>query len=271
MTASDKQQIQSVAVAHRLLAALGEETGGVSLAALARRVDMTPTRVFRHLATLVDLQLVERTGGEPLYRLGVALVRLGQQAADQHDVTRVAYQTLRELSDEFGQAVYLVRPHGGDAVVWLSFQSKDVPQVTMPPGMTFSLSGSACGRSMLAFLDQVPSTVSFASTRTHHHPDPIADELVLRNRLAEVRGRFFDYYGVEDANAIYSLAAPVLNHQETAVAAIGIIGFSAFLKDRQAELLAALLDASGRVSVTLGSRLERPASYTLPVPVSPPR
>lgn len=258
-----QQRVQSVVVAHQVLDALSTQPDALSLAALARLLDMTPSRVLRHLTTLVDLRLVERAGAEPVYRLGSELLRLSERAAVQHDVSRIALPALRRLSDEFGQATFMARRDGNRALIWLSFASNDVPHLTMPPGMAFSLSGSACGRVLLAFNPGSGSDVPLVVGSNELHPDPMPDRSALHERLAHVRETFFDSYGTAQANAVYSLAAPILDHEERAVAALGIVGFSIYYAGRSEALVRALKESAASVSQQLGSRMAWPAASSI--------
>jgi len=247
------QRVQSVVVAHQILETLSKTPNGATLSELARLLGMTPPRVLRHLATMTDLQLVERSGNEPVYRLGVGLVRLAEHAATQHDITRISLPAMRRLNDEHGEATYLVRERNGTAVIWASFESRDIPHLSMPPGMSFSLSGSACGRVLLAFGE--PRTVSppLFPTLSRESPDPIGDDDTLAKRLKLIRRQYFDSYGTEGANAFYSMSVPVLDHRNRAIASIGIIGFSILIKDRKTLLHDALLKAGRSISQELGN------------------
>lgn len=250
----NQQRVQSVVTANQILEALATKGDGSSLTELARLLDMTPSRVLRHLTTLVDLQLVERTGAEPIYRLGIGLVRLAERAAYQHDVGRIALPALRRLNDEFGQATYLVRKQAGRATVWLSFESDGLPHLSMSPGMSFALSGSASGRVLLAFDADARKDVPLAPAARHDFPDPIPTRKGLEERLEHIRQVFFDHHSIGHATAIYGLAAPLLGHDDHTVAAIGLGGFSVQLPGRAGKILGALLDTAAEVSRQLGSR-----------------
>lgn len=256
----NQQRVQSVVAANQILEALATKGEGSSLTELARLLNMTPSRVLRHLTTLVELQLVERTGAEPIYRLGIGLVRLAERAAHQHDVGRIALPALRRLSDEFGQATYLVRKQAGHASVWLSFESDGVPHLAMSPGMSFSLSGSASGRVLLAFDADAQTNVPLSAKPRHDFPDPIPTRKALEERLERIRQVFFDHHSIGHATAIYGLAAPLLGHEDRAVAAIGLGGFSVQLPGRAGKLLGALLDTAAEVSRQLGSRCDWPTA-----------
>lgn len=251
------QRVEAVAIAHRILDALGREKRAVSLATLSRELGMTPTRVLRHLSTLVELRLVERDDSAS-YRLGLGLVELGQRASAQHDLVRTAYPVLLGLNEAMGQTTYLVRPHRDHSVVWLSFEGADVPQLTMNPGMRLSLAGSVCGRVILAFDDRLPVSPKFGAAPEIDSPDPPRSPEELAERLAQIRERFYDGYGLEPGSTLYSLAAPVLDHAGEAVGALAVIGFSVSSLHRKAAILAALLGAAETLSRSLGCQLAWP-------------
>ncbi|HKX23035.1 MAG TPA: IclR family transcriptional regulator [Rhizorhapis sp.] len=251
------QHVEAVAIAHRILDALGREKRAVSLTTLSRALGMTPTRVLRHLSTLVELRLVERDDSAN-YRLGLGLVELGQRASAQHDLSRTAYPVLLELNEATGQATFLVRPHQDHTVVWLSFESADVPQLTMTPGMRLSLTASICGRVILAFHDRLPVEAHFGAAPELDSPDPPRSPEQLAERLAQIRKRFYDGYGLEPGSTLYSLAAPVLDHSGEAVGAVAVIGFSVSSIHRRAAILEALLASAEKISRSLGCKLEWP-------------
>ena len=253
-----QQRVQSVVVAHMILETLSKTPNGITLSELARLLGMTPPRVLRHLVTLADLQLVERSENEPVYRLGVGLMRLAERAAIQHDITRISLPAMRRLSDAHGEAIFLVRERFGAAVVWVSLESRDAPHLSMPPGMSVSLSGSACGRVLLAFDDPRPVPPPLSSVLSPEYPDPIGDVHTLAKRLKRIRQQYFDSYGTEGKAALYCFSVPVLDHRDHAIASIGLIGFSLMTKDREALLRGALLEAGRSISRELGNAAEWP-------------
>lgn len=251
-------RVEAVAIAHRILDALGRQKRAVSLATLSRTLDMTPTRVLRHLSTLVELRLVERENSTS-YRLGLGVLELAQQAAAQHDLVRTAYPVLLELNETMGQTTYLVRPHGHQSMVWLCLESADVPQLTMTPGMHLSLTGSVCGRAILAFNDRLSAEAQFGSAPALDSPDPPRSAEQLAERLTLIRKRFYDSFGIDSETMIFSLGAPVLDHAGEAVGAIAVMGFSLSPLSRKDAILAALLAAAEKISRSLGCKLAWPS------------
>lgn len=250
-----KDRVQSVVFAHQILNELSLAGRAVSLAYLAKALKMTPPRILRHLSTLVELQLVVREGSEPVYHLGTELLRLSERANHQQDVIRVAYPHLVTLNETTGQAVYLVRAHRNGAVIWTSLQSDDTPYLMMPPGMSFSLSGSATGRVLLAFADIEFKLDGSSRSQSSNNPDPVASAKELKLRLEQIRERGYDHYGTEKSDlGLFSLGVPILDHDRVAIAAIGMVGFTASYQVRGSEALKQMQHCGALVSAAMGAQ-----------------
>lgn len=248
------QKVQSVVTAHELMEAIGSKPDGVALTELSRAVRMTPSRVLRHLQTMLDLQLVERAGTNATYRLGAGLIRLGESATMQHDVSRAAFPVLRRLNDTYGLATFLVRRRGMRALVWLSLPSLEVPHLTMPPGKSFSLSGTAAGRVLLAFGSVPLADVPLGPDPSDDFPDPMPDLAALEKRLVTIRHNFCEQLGSDRTTELYSIAVPVFRHDELASDAIVVLGLARGAIGQRDVLLPNLLQAAAEVSHQLGSR-----------------
>lgn len=256
------QKVQSVVTAHELMEAIGANPDGVALTELSRAVSMTPSRVLRHLQTMLDLQLVERAGTKATYRLGAGLIRLGESAAMQHDVSRAAFPVLRRLNDAYGLATFLVRRRGLQALVWLSLPSLEVPHLTMPPGKTFSLSGTAAGRVLMAFGDVPVPDVPLGPDPTDDFPDPMPNLAALEQRLAMVRRNFCEQLGSDRITELYSIAVPIFRHDEMASDAIVVLGLARGAIGQRDVLLPDLMRAAAEVSYQLGSRTAWPVEIS---------
>src|SRR3954454_1249351 len=90
MTSDDRQGIQSVEVAMRVLTALEEARGPASLSSLAKLAGMPPNKVHRYLVSLVRVSLAEQEQPSGLYTLGSATRRLGIEALRRGDEVSIA-------------------------------------------------------------------------------------------------------------------------------------------------------------------------------------
>src|SRR5581483_8306260 len=109
--------IQSVATAAQIIEALAAAGQPLRLTALANQLGEPKAKVHRHLATLKHLGFVDQDRQTECYRLGPKLAHIGQAAADQFDLRRLAEPYMLRLRDLTRQTIVLSLPASGDAIV----------------------------------------------------------------------------------------------------------------------------------------------------------
>lgn len=228
-TGSPAVEIQALAVAGQILDYLADAGGRRSAAEIARALGMTPPRVWRHLNSLEALGFVEG-GADRGFVLGGRLARLGQRAIDGIELTETAHSPMTELRDALAESVYLAVPGADGATVVISLDSGGPISLHLALGVVFGWHSSASGRLLLAFSSEERRRRILdggALNADGHHP--ITDRQELTSRLETIRDRFYDTAetaqvprtsGVMHLNAI---AAPVFDHSNGVVAAIGVL------------------------------------------------
>lgn len=222
--------IQSLDAALRLLRAMADYTGPVSLSELARDCGMPPSKVHRYLTSFANAGLVIQAGRSGKYDLGEGAVMLGLAALARHDFVNRAADMLPELCQETGLTVLLSvwGTHGATVVRW---ERAATPTVTsMGLGTILPLLNSATGRAFLAWAPQAPlKEIREAELREARRTSATAGErittdkdiekLVTRTRVrgyASVEGRFIP--------GLVAIAAPILDWQGEAQAVVTLIG-----------------------------------------------
>ena len=82
----------------------------------------------------------------------------------------------------------------------------------------------------------------------------------LKERLASSRLCFFDYIRSDRVSGLSCLAVPILDHNDRATAAIGVLGLWSKFDEMANTILGELLAGGAEVSRQLGSRLPWPAA-----------
>ncbi|ODT81389.1 MAG: hypothetical protein ABS76_13070 [Pelagibacterium sp. SCN 64-44] len=192
---------------------------------MATAINVSRSTAFTLLQTLTNRGLVmdSRIGGARLYHLGLALVRLGDQAASELKVTQVASPILQALtetthltsrlaiSDE-GYAVTIVRNDGpGIQLVNASLGRRELPHC------------SAIGKSLLSQLsdDEVVGILNrLGMPRRTDNTLTTAAELLADLKLTRQRGYSID--NEEDHLGVVCLGAPVFGRDGQVIAAISV-------------------------------------------------
>lgn len=235
--------------------------GGLSLANLARRLDIPKASLFRILRTLesggylVEQQGVFRVGG-----VGLELARIIGLHAPAQAFPACARPVMEWLADETGETVLLgaLDEVSMDVAYLDVLDSPLAIRFTVPVGDRRPLYCAASGKAVLAFLPDEQRQAYLDTTRFQAFTPNTCDRASLAEDIAAIRasGIAFDQGGrVEEASGI---ACPVFNSQERVFAALSVAGPAARIarqKDRFGQLL---LRAGERLSRGMGSRAPYP-------------
>ena len=245
-----RRNIQSIEVGFKLIRALEEAPGPMSLKLLSKRAGMEPSKAHLYLVSFCNLGLVtqEDTG---YYALGAYALQLGLAALNKIDLAHLARKVLHELRDETGEAASLA-VHGdkGPVIVAKADGLKDDPLVVRL-GRTLRVSNSAAGRIFLAFSD-AEAIRRIIDAEIERGEVTAAMVKKLRHEIAE-RG-----YARADALAhagFSSLAAPVFDHEGRLAGAVTLLGLAAnFPASAEGRLSQILTEKTRQLSFQLGFR-----------------
>ncbi len=255
MTAkSDRRQgIQSIEVGNRLLLALAEASGPVSLSDLAAAAGMSTSKAHRYLVSYARVGLVQQEPESGHYDLGPLSLQLGFAALRRMDAVSVAMPMLRELSALLNQTVALAvwANHGATIVRWLG---ADAPvTATLRVGSVMPLTRSATGLVFAANLPEscwLPRVIQELkdNRRGGLMPRTLAE---LSPRLAEIRSA-----GCAETRGfipgITGMAAPSFGEGAEIALAVVALGHSASFDPQASKIREALVDRARRISTRLG-------------------
>ena len=224
--------IHSVQSAFKLLESI-HFLGLATLSQLSVQTGFSLNQTFRLLATLEHEGYVSKDTAKR-YRLGSKLHVLGEGADWPHDLISVARPHMQALSDLSGETILLSVPTGLERMIVAQLASTHSLQVNYPIGSRVPLYVGGMGVAMLAFLKNLQAEV-FAKPFVAF-TDVTLDEKALKVELkkvrqARVRVSKDDYMAGE-----FSVASPIVDRTQKAIAAITIAGFSARLHDSNLKL-----------------------------------
>ncbi|TLS46590.1 IclR family transcriptional regulator [Streptomyces montanus] len=168
---AERQGIQSVEIAMRILRALEESGGPVGLSAIAQASGTQPSKAHRYLVSLGRVGLTQQNPSSGLYDFGPALRHLGAEALRRTNEVAVASDHAARLRDETGHSVNVgVWAETGPIIVNWAYGAHPLP-ITVRVGATLPLLSSSIGN---VFLAHLPDTVT---------------EPILRQALSVQQGR----------------------------------------------------------------------------------
>lgn len=222
--------LSSLDTALGVLDYLARQDGPRSLSEIGRGCAMPPSKAHRYLASFVAAGLVRQRGRAGHYDLGPGALRLGLAALSRHDFVNTAADGLADLSAETGMTVLLSvwANQGATVVRWE--RGATPTDTSMGLGTTLPLLTSATGRVFLAW--GPPRGIAPARAaqlrRLARHPGPMPDmdptEAGLAALVARIRGRGFASVEGRFIPGLVAAAAPVLDWQGEAQAAVTLVG-----------------------------------------------
>jgi IclR family acetate operon transcriptional repressor len=243
---------QAVDRAAHLLTIVVQADEPITFTELAEETGLARSTTSRLLTALESNHLLERDGAGayvsgPLFALYAA----------RHDpwsqVARLAGPILQKIGDETGETVNLAVPRS-DTVVQIAqvnatymLGARDWMQTTVPPHC------SALGKVLYAF-DCLTVPEGALEQLTDHS---LATADALRSAMAAIRRRGYGTTREELEIGLDAVAAPVHGRDRNVVAALGISGPSARLRDKLDELGRLLINHSSSLSQVLRRRIPK--------------
>lgn len=237
---------QAIARALAVLQAFGPDPAPLTPAEISQRTRLNRSTIYRLLSALEGAGMV--SGEDGRYRLGPALIALGELALRQIDLRALALPALRELARASGETVDLEVLRGTDVQIVEEVAGEHVLAASGYVGQTYPAYRASTGKALLAFLpaerlDDLLRAVQDASL----------DEAGLRADLVLARARGYATSYDELEPHLHAVGAPIFDHRGQAVAAVSISGPAARLpRAREAELAALVRGAALAISRQLG-------------------
>jgi DNA-binding IclR family transcriptional regulator len=246
--------VERAAAILRLLASGPRQLGVVEL---ANALQLPKGTVHGILQTLQHVGFVEqdRSGGK--YRLGAALLHLGNSYLDVNELRTRALNWADSLASRARESVRIGSLHEGQVlVVHHVFRPDDSLQV-LEVGALLPVHATALGKVLLAYDLQGESVLDELDPK-RLTSRTLADRRALLADLGQVRGRGWACDVEELIEGEASIAAPIQDDRSVVVGAIGISGAIERVCDEDGrprlDLVSAVRDAARAISRDLGAR-----------------
>jgi len=220
--------IQSVETGLRLLHALIEAPGALSLSELSEKSDMSASKAHRYLASFQREQLVRQDAETGKYDLGLMALRLGVAALARVDQVTLASNRLQSLADNAGATALLNVWSAHGPIIIKIVHSRSTFVTSLGIGSVLPVLRSATGRICLGFL---PESITLEAVEREldilkNQPLP-SDESYSKKDIEDLitSARATGLAAVDGhvIPGLRAIAAPVLNTQGEAAAVITLI------------------------------------------------
>ncbi len=217
--------IQSVERAARILKALGRGSSRLGVTEISERLGLAKGTAYGLLRTLEAQGMVEQDHETDKYRLGPAMLQLGNAFLDNHELRGRSLLWADSLASRVGESVRVGVLNGSTVLVVHHVFRPDNSVQILEVGASIPWHACALGRAIVAYLgeDEIAAMLAQGpfeplTGRT------LGDAGSLETALIEVATRGI---AVEEQEAIVGeaeIAAPVFDHLGRPVGAIGVVG-----------------------------------------------
>ncbi len=226
-----RYEVKSVVRAIAILEALEDsQDDGLTVTEVAKLVGLSKSTAFATLHTLRAHGLVsdKGEGSTRRYRLGLALVRLGQQASAQTSIADLGQPVLRALTEETGLTSRIAVLDDDWAVVVARVDSRTAVRLDLRMGQREWPHCTGVGKALLSTLPEaevrsIMGRLGMPARTERTITDP--DNLVAN--LTRARADGFTIDDEEDAEGIMCIASPVVDVHGGVLGALSVTGLKA--------------------------------------------
>lgn len=247
--------LESVGIVFSILDHLAGARRPLGVTELALLMGEPKARIYRHLASMRLLNVVEQDIVSDKYQLGVKLVSYGSAASEQFDLRSIADPYLTQLRDQTGQTALLSVPSNGTALVVATVESLNNVCITVKPGNRVAPHVSAQGRVVLAYSDELTRKRMLRRKLEASTQYSLTEPGLLAERLQLIRDRLYETADGESMEGVNVLAAPVFQGSEQGDRLAGVIGIIGPSRDVPATPDPGLLADLHDVAAALSGRL----------------
>ncbi len=255
-TPTRRGTIQSVDRAARILKALSSGTAHLGVTELSTRLHIAKATVHGLLRTLEKQELVEQDPESGKYRLGPAMLLLGNAYLDNHELRSRSFVWADSLANRVGEAGRVGVLHGRSVLIVHHVFRPDGSVQILEVGASIPWHACALGKAIGAQLDRDRRRSLLAGPMPRLTGRTLANPHEMSEALDEIAERGVAF---EDQEAIVGeaeVAAAIVDHRGHPVGAIGVAGpADRLLGEQRTEAIAlAVRDVARGLSRDMGAR-----------------
>jgi DNA-binding IclR family transcriptional regulator len=211
-----------------------EALDGARVSELADELDMAPSTVHAHLATLEKHEYVAKEGDE--YHLGLAFLSLGNYVGYRKRAYETAEAYTEQLANETEcRAVFMVEEHGW-GVYMFTFSGEHAVWTYSTVGKKVPLHVTAAGKAILA---KLPDAEVEAIVKRHglgaETENSVTEPDELFAQLEEIRDRGYSFNNQEQLDGVKAVGVPVTDGNDRVIGSFSVASPANRLDDAEFE------------------------------------
>jgi IclR family transcriptional regulator, KDG regulon repressor len=217
------------------------------------KVDGSGEEITTAVHTLESEGFLDMDYDAKAFRLGHRIFQLGMRYAAEMEIAQTIRPYAESLSRRFDEAVNVGFQVGTGVVVAMRIEPDHRFMVIPGAGSSIPIHSSSLGKALLAYQDEshVRQTLTAAEMQVFTaNTERDIDQFV--KSLEKVRERGYSVDNEETLPGVCSIAAPILDHRSTAIAAISLTGSRQRIDPENLEMINAVRETGLAISRLLG-------------------
>jgi len=235
-----------------ILELLADHEHGLSVKEISDALSFPQSSTFNLVQTLfTDGYIVQSYNKR--YKLGPKLIRIGVRALASFDLHTDARIYLQELMEKVEETVFMAVLSDKELVYIAKVDSNRSVKTSAEIGLRKPLYCTGLGKAFLSFLPKEKREEIYQHTSWEVlTPKTITSPQELEQQLSEFSKMGYAIDDEESEEGLFCYAAPIFDTSGEIVAAISTAGPKERITKNSEEVVAALLNTSGRISENLG-------------------
>lgn len=260
MTGREPGRVQSVVKAMDLLSCLAVAGGPLSLGELSRRTGIPKPTVHGLLSAMRQSAVVEQSGEDGKYRLGIRLFEYGCAVSRNWNIIDAAAEPMRQVAEETGETVSVASLDRGAVLILDSANARGNFRVVSEKGSRLPIHCTSQGKLLLAYLSPVQRRSLLRDCDfTAYTPHSYTTAQALESEMGQILAQGYAVENGELRIGLRSVSAPVFDVTGSAAYAVCVVGMFRRVNSPELERATGLLiEAARRISFDLGYRGDFP-------------
>lgn len=247
--------VQSLERALNILNKLSEFPDGLQIARLSEYVGLTKSTVHRLLATLVNMNYVEKNPETDKYKIGLQVLFLSRNILNNNDIVNTAKPFLEKISKDVNETVHLCIQDHEDIVYIDKIECTQAIRMYSRIGSRAPMYSTAVGKVLFSGMDQATIEEMVANIEfIPKTPNTITSKVAFLEEIEQVRNQGYALDNAENQEGLQCIAAPIFDHKGKIIASFSISGPSnrVTMELIQESLIDKMRDYSLQISRNLG-------------------
>lgn len=253
---SNKKRETTLDRAIKVLEYLADTQSEKNMSDIAKDLKIPNGTAYNILKTLENNQLIERDQSSKRYTLGFKLFQLGNKVDYIRELRNISMPYMRELTAETGETSQLGIIFEENLYFLEIIEAPKNKKTRGTVGLSLPLHAPAAGKILLAFQPEEKRNELLEKIELKaFNMNTITDSEQLEKELEEIRKKGYAVDREEVFRGTTCLAMPIYNADKEVIAALGITGDTARIKNNKEKNLNAIHHESLNISFKLGYQL----------------